>query len=808
MLVVTLLGTVPAGAVGAPLPHADGPGDPATVPTSRGGADAPGADESGAVPGTISDGEATPLPPLPMADTSLPFTEAHGFEPSTERPVVGPPDPASTDVGSHAGVVAATLSGTLRAPGTAWATGGSVDILADPGPSASRFIVTTLWAEGDYAASLAPGSYTISYYYRGSGNLVVPDPVTVTVTGGEAHRLDITLLTGATISGSLTAEVGAVAQPRVAVIAVIDGSRTLLTDNVEYGPGSQYRVFGLAAGDYLLYFESEALPSPVVGEYWRDARDPDSAQLIHLEAAQTLSGIDVELQNSNTFRGVVRATGEDGALKPVPGARVEVVGWSHGTVLTGPDGSFDIHGFTDGSYALRILAGPSGPRYGTIVTDLFTFDRGGSVVQHDAVLALGGGITGSVRIMTEAGGALRSGAGVAVEASLLIPETGEFRPVTTIVAAGTSYAINDLGPGRYLLRFSDQQSRGLRAEYFDDTVYRSDATLVEVRSAANTSGVSAVLEPWTVWTYRYGGADRYEVAANITHDAFAPGVPVLYIASGEGFADALSAGPAAAHQDGALLLVSRTKVPEVTRAAISELKPKKIVVVGGTATISEHVVAALARLQPDIVRISGADRYEVSRNIIDYAFCNGTGTNVPCTGGAATVFLATGSTFPDALSAGPAAAHVGGAVLLVPGSADHLDAPSTSLLARLGTSRFFIAGGGASVSASIESQLTAAHPGAVSRLSGEDRYEASAAINAAVFDHGETAFVASGAVFADALSGGPTAAILDAPLFLMQKDCVPEAVWRVIYHYDPVDLIFLGGPNTLSDSVVHIEYLC
>ncbi|MDO9398895.1 MAG: cell wall-binding repeat-containing protein, partial [Herbiconiux sp.] len=47
---------------------------------------------------------------------------------------------------------------------------------------------------------------------------------------------------------------------------------------------------------------------------------------------------------------------------------------------------------------------------------------------------------------------------------------------------------------------------------------------------------------------RLAGADRYEMSALIAQRVKPRGSLVVYIASGAGFADALSASPAAAHQ--------------------------------------------------------------------------------------------------------------------------------------------------------------------------------------------------------------------------------------------------------------------
>ncbi|MCS5718389.1 cell wall-binding repeat-containing protein [Herbiconiux sp. CPCC 205763] len=149
----------------------------------------------------------------------------------------------------------------------------------------------------------------------------------------------------------------------------------------------------------------------------------------------------------------------------------------------------------------------------------------------------------------------------------------------------------------------------------------------------------------TYKVYQYEGADRYEVAVNVTMDSVGDVVPVLYIASGENYPDALSAGPAAAHPGGALLLVSRDSIPEITRQAIVALQPQRIVVVGGVNTVSAGVYNQLATLQPATVRLAGADRYEVSRNVVDYAFCDiAPGAEATtCAGDSDDIFLATGS---------------------------------------------------------------------------------------------------------------------------------------------------------------------
>ena len=113
------------------------------------------------------------------------------------------------------------------------------------------------------------------------------------------------------------------------------------------------------------------------------------------------------------------------------------------------------------------------------------------------------------------------------------------------------------------------------------------------------------------------GADRYATAAKVATTIFdtvldATPLPVVYIASGENFPDGLAAGPAASHFGGALLLVPSTgTLPTSVKNALNTLKPVKIVVVGGTGSVSDAMKAQLAAARPTAIisRVSGADRY-------------------------------------------------------------------------------------------------------------------------------------------------------------------------------------------------------
>lgn len=292
---------------------------------------------------------------------------------------------------------------------------------------------------------------------------------------------------------------------------------------------------------------------------------------------------------------------------------------------------------------------------------------------------------------------------------------------------------------------------------------------------------------------RVSGADRFEVAVNISERAYPDTAPVVFVATGGNYPDALSAGPAAVRLHGPLLLTPTDSLLPNVEAEIKRLQPDRIVVVGGVNSISPAVFDRLAGIQPDITRLGGADRYEASRAIVDFAFGKG---------GAATAYVATGANFPDALSAGAAAAEQGGPVLLVNGAAGSLDAPSRNTLTGLGVSDVIIAGGPNSVSAGIQTDLGSF--ATVARDGGADRFAASVNINTRAFPSSSHAFLATGLKFPDALSGSAWAGAERDPLYVVNSDCVPTATLAAMAAQGVTKITLLGGTNTLTPRVASL----
>jgi glucose/arabinose dehydrogenase/putative cell wall-binding protein len=290
--------------------------------------------------------------------------------------------------------------------------------------------------------------------------------------------------------------------------------------------------------------------------------------------------------------------------------------------------------------------------------------------------------------------------------------------------------------------------------------------------------------------FRLAGADRYATAAAVSAATTAPGVPVVYVATGTDFADALAGGAAAAHEGGPLLLVTRNSIPGSTASELSRLMPGSIVVLGGTAAVSNSVMAQLdAYTTGSVTRLAGANRYATAAAISAATFVPG----VPA------AFVATGASFADALAGVPAAAHFDGPLLLTYPSS--IPAETQSELNRLNPQRIFVLGGTGVISNTVASALGAYTSGAVTRLAGSDRYGTAAAIAGAIWPRANTVWLATGVTFPDGLAGGAAAGRGDVPLLLVTTTAVPSVAGQAIIRLHPTRVFILGGTGAVSAAV-------
>ena len=111
--------------------------------------------------------------------------------------------------------------------------------------------------------------------------------------------------------------------------------------------------------------------------------------------------------------------------------------------------------------------------------------------------------------------------------------------------------------------------------------------------SAVSAGVEAELSRYAPDVSRVAGADRYSTAAAVA-ELFDGTPPRVFLATGQGFADALAGGPAAAALGAPVLLVPPTCIPAAVEAQLSRLANPPVTLLGGTSVLSP----AVASLEP------------------------------------------------------------------------------------------------------------------------------------------------------------------------------------------------------------------
>lgn len=162
---------------------------------------------------------------------------------------------------------------------------------------------------------------------------------------------------------------------------------------------------------------------------------------------------------------------------------------------------------------------------------------------------------------------------------------------------------------------------------------------------------------------RIEGKDRYETSIKIAEKLEKLGTvnknnksKELILASGENYADALSAAPVGAIREIPIILTKSNELPKGTKEYIKKYNANKVYIIGGKASVSDTIKNSL----PVSKRIYGNDRFETNVAVVkafpsDFDFKN------------PYVALGVGSTgdeFADALSASAIAAKNGAPVIL------------------------------------------------------------------------------------------------------------------------------------------------
>jgi putative cell wall-binding protein len=245
------------------------------------------------------------------------------------------------------------------------------------------------------------------------------------------------------------------------------------------------------------------------------------------------------------------------------------------------------------------------------------------------------------------------------------------------------------------------------------TLKATSVTLLGGTSAISTT-VENDLKARGYAVDRVAGIDRYDTALQAAKTADAKtatgkvsGEKTAFLATGEGFADALAAGPASYEHHLPILLTTSGTLSPAARQGITDLGIQKVVILGGTAAVSAAVETQVKAINgvSTVERLGGVDRTATATKVAQWAIDNVGFTTTH-------VNLARGDRFADALAGGP---HGGRekAVTLLANSPSALDASSNANTTFLNSHAStlesgHIFGGTAAISDAVETAAEAA----------------------------------------------------------------------------------------------------
>ena len=283
---------------------------------------------------------------------------------------------------------------------------------------------------------------------------------------------------------------------------------------------------------------------------------------------------------------------------------------------------------------------------------------------------------------------------------------------------------------------------------------------------------------------RLGGANRYETSVKVSKAGWTTSDNVV-LARGDEFADALTAAPFAKQLNAPILLTSSKSLDSSVKAELARLKAKKVYVIGGTGAISSAVVNTITAMGIRVERISGSDRYATSLAIADKM------TNK------SQVFLATGTSYADALSISSYAAATGSPILLT--AKNQMTAEAVKFI-KDNNSKVYVIGGTGVISEAAVKGIAGAE-----RIAGADRY----ATNLAVlnkFTSGynfSNIYLATGANYPDAICGSALAGKEKAPIILVNNSNTTNQKTYIKSVIEKVSKVkVLGGEGVISSSTV------
>lgn len=296
---------------------------------------------------------------------------------------------------------------------------------------------------------------------------------------------------------------------------------------------------------------------------------------------------------------------------------------------------------------------------------------------------------------------------------------------------------------------------------------------------------------------RLGGKDRIATGIAVSTAGWPNGSFGAVLTSSTSFADAVVGSPLAGQAEVPLLINGASTLDSRVLGELKRLMPSQadrfVYVVGGTGSIGATVEKSLEANGFVVARLAGADRYATSVAVareMDQAWSGYPEVT------RISAFLADGTNFPDALTAGPAASAFYAPVLLTKGPTN--PAPVRSYInGRSQITDVYGIGGTAAVASRAYTSKARR-----TEVYGQDRYSTSLQVARKFFPDAAIAGYASGEAFPDALTGSALQGYIWQPLLLVQQDAVPSATREQAVNYRPSTdtVLVFGGTGAITDK--------
>lgn len=367
------------------------------------------------------------------------------------------------------------------------------------GVSPSRYVVRAGCPH--YSEFGAPSTWA-QRFYGGGYSFKTATPFEVR-SGLQRGDVNIALNHGGSLSGFVLWGPGVIGGGCLEIVN--QAGEFTYSNQVRSSNPDRFEFRNLIPGDYKLFFDCPW--GSAASQFYRNSGDLQHAQVLHVRAGHGVSGIEFVIDTGNIIVGHVGS--RESAMA---GARVEAVSLQYGygqSTYTDLNGNYAVYSLPTGDYKIVVSANryPSGGYTLASIADdpqtsfpsvwnggAATFDaaetlhvHGPAATRVDFELQPGGSIYGSVRGAD--GHALN---GLCVSVADVKTRLGFLEAQTQTSVTG-AYQLDNLAPGRYLLRFDDCGWAGYATQFSGGVSTPAAATLITVRSGQVTRHVNAVL---------------------------------------------------------------------------------------------------------------------------------------------------------------------------------------------------------------------------------------------------------------------------------------------------------------------------